>query len=279
MKRIYHSKHNSTLPTVGSSSTGYPRWCLSTLSHRFSSLIINLPLTQLFRCATLLQKVSSWLNYFAECLHKALLLMLLLLTNTSLTALSSCFCSSREISLSRMEQLINQLLDPQLFCPPFSNFRRIVSRLFTKPSNSSTNNWRQNTPTDRHYNSLSFNCKMILPYCATCSSPTGLSPLKTPLTVLYSTLTLLQLHNCFLALRNLLFVVLPRWALRDHPERKQKILQTSISSPHPTRRKSSNYGAKLHIKNLQTRKSICKWNSNLYTYHCGHSLSIVFLIW
>ena len=190
-----------------------------------------------------------------------------------------CLCSSRQISLSRMEQLINQLLDPQLFCRPFSNFRRIVSRLFTKPSNSSTNNWRHNISTDRHYNSLSFNCKMTLPYCATCSSPTGLSPLKTPLPVLYLTLTLLQLHNCFLALRNLLFVVLPRWSLRDHPERKQKILQTPISSPHPTRRKSSNYGAKLHIKNLQTRKTICKWNSNLYIYHCGHSLSIVFLIW
>ena len=166
--------------------------------------------------------------------------MLLLLTNTSLTALSSSLFSSRQISLSRMQQFINQLLDLQLFCANLSNTRRIAYRLFTKPSNSLTITWRQYIETDRHYNSLTFNCKMTLPYCATGSSarlrqsPTKIFPLKTPLLFPYwilkltltltLTLTLLPLIPHFLVLVNLNFVVLPRWALWDHPERKQTIL-------------------------------------------------------
>ena len=90
---------------------------------------------------------------------------------------------------------------------------------------------------------------MILPCCATCSSPrlkqfpTSILPSKTPLLVLYFilrlTITLTRHHPLFhfLALVNPNFVLLPRWALWDHPERKQTILQKSISSPHPTRRK------------------------------------------
>ena len=42
--------------------TALPCWCRLTLLHQLSSLIINLPLTHLFRCATLLQWVSPWLN-------------------------------------------------------------------------------------------------------------------------------------------------------------------------------------------------------------------------
>ena len=42
--------------------------------------------------------------------------MLLLLTNTSLTALSSFLFFSLQTSLSRMQQLTNQLLDPLLSC-------------------------------------------------------------------------------------------------------------------------------------------------------------------
>ena len=72
-----------------------------------------------------------------------------------------------------------------------------------------------------------FNCKMNLPYCATCSSPrlrqspTRIIPLKTPLLVLYwilnltltLILTLLPLLPHFPVLVNGNFVVLPRWAL------------------------------------------------------------------
>ena len=42
--------------------TALPRWCRSTLLHQLSSLVINLPLTHLFRCATQLQWVLLWLN-------------------------------------------------------------------------------------------------------------------------------------------------------------------------------------------------------------------------
>ena len=50
-------------------------------------------------------------------------------------------------------------------------------------------------------------------------------------------LNLVHLLSNFLALVNINFVVLPRWELWDHPERKQTVLQTLISSPHPTRAK------------------------------------------
>ena len=42
--------------------TELPRRCRLTLLHQLSSLIIHLPLNHLFRCATLLQLVSLWLN-------------------------------------------------------------------------------------------------------------------------------------------------------------------------------------------------------------------------
>ena len=73
---------------------------------------------------------------------------------------------------------------------------------------------------------------MALPCCATCSSPrltqspTNILPSKTPPLVLYwflnLTLSLTLLRLPALRLRN--FVVLPRWALWDHPEQKQTIL-------------------------------------------------------
>ena len=58
--------------------------------------------------------------------------MPLLLTNTSLTAISSFLFSSQQISLCRMQQFINRPLDLQLFCLHLSNTRRFVHRLFTK---------------------------------------------------------------------------------------------------------------------------------------------------
>ena len=133
---------------------------------------------------------------------------------------------------------MNHLLDLHLFCPHLSNIRRTVYTLFTRPSNSSSNTSRWNTLIDKHYTSWSFNSKMTLPYCAIRSSPTRIWPLKTPLPVLYLTLTRTQLHlpSHFPALVNQNFV-LPRWALWDHPERKQTILQTPIFSPHTKRRK------------------------------------------
>ena len=90
---------------------------------------------------------------------------------------------------------------------------------------------------------------MTLLYCATCSSPRSkqspktILPLKIPLPVpclflnLILTLTLFHLLSHFPVLVNRNFVVLPRWALWDHPKRKQTFLQTSISSPQRTRRK------------------------------------------
>ena len=55
-------------------------------------------------------------------------------------------------------------------------------------------------------------------------SPPRIFPLKAPPPVLYLTLTLLHLPSHFPALMKQNFIVLPRWALRDHPERKQTIL-------------------------------------------------------
>ena len=73
--------------------------------------------------------------------------------------------------------------------------------------------------------------------------PSVILPLKTPLPVhqltltlsLTLTLTLRQMHSCFLALLNILFVVLPRRALWYHPERTQSTLPTltfSLQPPH-----------------------------------------------
>ena len=98
---------------------------------------------------------------------------------------------------------------------------------------------------------------MTLPCCATSSSHrlkqllTRILPLKNPLPVLYLILklfltltlaltltpTLLPLLSHFPSLVNPSFIVLPRWALWDHPEQKQTILQTLIFSQHPTCRK------------------------------------------
>ena len=115
-----------------------------------------------------------------------------------------------------------------------------------KPSNSSTNSCAS---TGRHYNILSFNCRMTLHYCASSFSlrlqpfPSVILPLGTLLPVqqftlnLTVTLFLLQMHSCFPAQLNFLFVVQPLWALWDHSEQKRTILQTPISSPNATPRK------------------------------------------
>ena len=112
---------------------------------------------------------------------------------------------------------------------------------------------------------------MTSPYCATCSSPrlrqswTRILPLKTALPVLYwilkltLTLTLLHLLSQFSALVKPNFVVLPRWALWGHPQ------------------SSCNYSAEPHIKNLQTRKIVCRWNISLHIHHCGDLLPILVL--
>ena len=89
---------------------------------------------------------------------------------------------------------------------------------------------------------------MISQYCDTCFSlpleqpPSVIMALKTPLPVVYLTLNLtltlnlLQLPSHFPALRTPNTIVLPRWALWDHPERKQTILQTPISNLQPISR-------------------------------------------
>ena len=138
-----------------------------------------------------------WLNYFLECLHQSPHLMLLLLPNLSLTALSSSFFFNRRIYLSRMQMLINHFLDLQLVCLHLSIIKCNIYSLFTRPFNSSTNTWRQNNSTERHYNVFSLNLRMTSIYCATCFSlrleqfPSMILPLKTPLPVHQLTLTLL----------------------------------------------------------------------------------------
>ena len=117
------------------------------------------------------------------------------------------------------------------------------------------------------------------------TSPTGIIPLKTPLLVLYFilnltlTLTLLRLLSHFPVLVDWNFVVLPRWALWDHPERKQTILQTPISSPHPTQRKL------LQLRCRVSHQEFANWKSCLPTkYQLTHpllwgSIPNIFLIW
>ena len=131
-----------------------------------------------------------WLNTFKEFLHKSSHLLLLLITNPLLTASSSSLFSSGKIHLSRMQQFINHLLDLSPICPHLSNIKRTVYMLFTRPYNSSTNTWRQNTSTERHYNVLSFNRRVTSHYCAICFFAqlepflSVILPSKTPLPVL-----------------------------------------------------------------------------------------------
>ena len=71
------------------------------------------------------------------------------------------------------------------------------------------------------------------------------------------TLTLPHLLSHFPALLTLNFVVLPRWELWNHPERKQTILQKPISSPHPTRRKL------LQLPCRTSHQEIANWKNRL----------------
>ena len=124
---------------------------------------------------------------------------------------------------------------------------------------------------------------MTFPYCATCSSPrlrqspTRILPSKTPLLVLYLilkltltltlTLNLLPLLFHSPALVNPNFVVLPWWELWDHPERNQTILQTPVSSPHPTHRKL------LPLRCRASHQEFANWKSCLPTkYQLTHRL-------
>ena len=71
-------------------------------------------------------------------------------------------------------------------------------------------------------------------------------------------------------------VVLPRWALWDHPEQKQTFMQTPNSSPHPTRRNLLQLQCRTSHQEFANWKSGCRWNSNLHIHHCGNPLSILF---
>ena len=184
-----------------------------------------------------------------------------------------------------MQQFINHLMDLHPIWPHLSRIRLTVYRLLTRPSNSSTKAWRQNTLTGRRYNLLSFNCRVISHYCTTCFSlrleqlPSVILPLKSPLSALKLALilTLLQLPSYFPALITHKVVVLPWWARWDHPEQKQTILQTLISSPYPTCSKLLEL--RRRTSHQEFPKLFCRWNSNLYIYHCGDTSSILFLIW
>ena len=107
-------------------TTALSPWCHFALLHQLSSPTTTFHLTHQSRCSHQPRRVSLLLNYFAECLQKSSHLMLLLFTNPSLTTLSSSFLSSKKIRLSRMQQLINHLLDRHLFCVNLSNIKRGV---------------------------------------------------------------------------------------------------------------------------------------------------------
>ena len=59
----------------------------------------------------------------------------------------------------------------------------------------------------------------------------------------------------FPALAHPHFVVLPRWALWDHPEQKQTILQTSISIPYPTSKKL------LQLRHRTSHQEFANWKN------------------
>ena len=259
---MYDSKHISTFERLivpSQAITALSRWCRSTLLHQSSSLTINFPLTDLSRCAILPRWVS--LNYFKECLRQWSHLMLLLLPNPSLTAPSSSLLFSRITHLNRIQKHFNPLLDLYPFWSHLFNIRRNVYRRFKRAFNGSTNFSRKNKLTEGHYKLLSFSFRMTLHYCATCfslrleQSPSVMLPFKTPLPVhqltLALTLTLnLQNHSCFPTLLNLQFIVLPRRALWDDPDRNQTTLQTSTLSSTNTRD-----GPLTTVQNLSSRNS------------------------
>ena len=55
-----------------------------------------------------------------------------------------------------------------------------------------------------------------------------------------------------------------RLALWDHPERKKPFCKCQFPAHTQHAGSSCNHGPELHIKNLKTRKIICRWNGNLY---------------
>ena len=161
MPRKHGSKHISTLSTVVGPSTGdrriFPLMSLNPLASVFLHDYQPPSGPPISRCNSTTRSVP-WLDFFPECLGHSSHLMVLLLTNPSLTAFSSSLLFCRQVTLSRMQQLIHYFLDLYLFFLHLSNIKRTVYRLFTRASNSSTNTWRENNSTDKHHNSLSFNC-------------------------------------------------------------------------------------------------------------------------
>ena len=141
--RIYNPKHLSPLSTIGSTITG---------NHRTPSLMSLNPLAPAFLPSY--QSSSNPPTSLCNSTTMGLLLAQLicgvppqfipslappLITNITLTTLSSSPFSSRQISLSRMQKLTNQRLDLQLLCLHHSNTNRTAYRLLTKPSNSLVN--------------------------------------------------------------------------------------------------------------------------------------------
>ena len=193
-----------------------------------------------------------------------------------------------------MQKLSNHLLDLHLLCPHPSKIKRKrnVYKRSTSASNSSTSTWRQNNSTEIHYKLSSFNFRMTSHYCATYFSPrleqfpSVTLPLKPPLPVLQLPLTLtliltlLQLLCYFTVLMNRNFIVVFSSGRCGTTRSRNKQLckrWPSVFNHHTG--SSSNYGAELHNKNFQNREIICRWNSNLYIYHGGDSLSVLILIW
>ena len=130
---------------------------------------------------------------------------------------------------------------------------------------------------------------MISPYCATRSShrlkqsAITILPLKTPLPAFYWILnltltltltpTLSHLLSHFPVLLKWNFIVLPRWALWDHPEQKQITLQTPISNPHPTRRKL------FQLRCRTSPQEFANWKNYMpMKYQLTHSSLRVFLL-
>ena len=140
--RINDSKHISAFSTTGCTSTGdhrtFPLMSLNSFAPAFlpqyqspsdppispcNSIMMSLPLAQIF-CGMPSLITPSHAPPLRQLITDDTFILLL---------------SSQKIHLSRMQQLINHLLDLYLFCLHLSIIKRTVYRLFTRPSNRSTN--------------------------------------------------------------------------------------------------------------------------------------------
>ena len=141
-----------------------------------------------------------------------------------------------------MHKLINHLLNLHPFCPHLFNLRRNVYRRFIRPFQQ-FNQHLTAGQRDRMalqiivlqlQNDFALLCYLLFSSVGTVpiSDISDKNSVTSP--PINPNPTLLQMHSCFPAVLNLLFVVLPRRALWDHPERKQTTLQTPTFSLHPT---------------------------------------------